>query len=453
MKRQQIEELIEKASEKASKFIWVKDGYAHSPYISKFATLEQHQHNVVYYAVYSLISNPEEQHTVVLSYYNNQYVLRCGDAYLEGRMSMDTKRTLVNSALKTMKKGVSSKISINLNEGFSITPRSKPCDFNKKNYEDINPICSHVSHFLSELPEDVLDTLETMYYESHVGQMHEQELTALTLKLNKYAFRKHVLIEGEKGSGKTYHALGWGDDSYEKVYVGGHEQFESIDFLGHYIQQESGTLVWKDGALTEAFRKAEKGKQTILIIDEMLRIPKRELNILVSSLSPFHGKFRLRTGRAKDVIDGVAVEEVITIPADKLWVIGTTNVGAGYAVEQIDEALLDRFRPVRQDTTESELKQILMNAARDKQMGYQSVEKLMLFYTKMRLLVKSKVLSKIVNIRHLLEVIAFSDEEYQIRENLHESILLWVDRDYSGYPVMTQIDAVETAIESAWNRS
>ena len=275
-------------------------------------------------------------------------------------------------------------------------------------------------------------------------------------KLEHYAFRKHLLIQGEKGGGKTYMVDKLiKDKGYKVEFIGGHEAIEAIDFLGFYIKTETGSLVWKDGGLTSSFRRAAKGEQVVLFIDEMLRIPKRELNILVAALTPdSDGKFNLRVGRAIDIqVDeddsGIANEEIISIDSKMLWAIGTTNAGAGYSVDTIDEALADRFRTIIKTTNEKEMKAILSVYAKDK--GYEKsvVSALMKFYKSFHDMKKSGELTKVLNVRHLVEAITLSDDETQIIEMLMDLIPTIVTADVHGMPNESQQSIIEALLEKS----
>mgnify|MGYP000698800720 CR=1 FL=1 len=82
--------------------------------------------------------------------------------------------------------------------------------------------------------------------------------------LERYAFKKHIMLSGPAGKGKTYEASKWiHDNGYEMEFIAGHSGIESIDLLGYWVKKGDGNLVWMDGALTAAFRKAQKNK-TIL---------------------------------------------------------------------------------------------------------------------------------------------------------------------------------------------
>jgi len=453
MRQEELEKVIKKHAAKNKKLVWEKSGYVHSPFISKFATINKHEYNTSFYSVYSLISDPNVLYVNVLSYYNDQYILKCGDPYLEGTISPETVSSLVQTSLAKVQNTSSKTLPKLFHQSFKSTPKSKACTFNQKNYEIAGEVevCSHVANFLNDLPKDVFDTLNT-HYHYEVFSPNAQVLSDdLQTKFERYAFKKHLLLEGDKGSGKTYAATMWGKEkNITQVFIGGHEQFESIDFLGHYIQQQNAQLIWKDGPLSEAFRKAQAGEKVILIIDEILRIPKRELNILISALSPIDGKYVLRTGRAMNSKNDVAVEEVIQTHTNNLCIIGTTNIGAGYAVEAMDEALIDRFKPVRKDTTIEELRRILMQTAHKRNISYSCVNKLMDFYSKMNRLYSTKIISKIVNIRHLNEALELAKNKAEIKEILVDSILLWVDRDIDGHPNKEQLNAVESVMRKVY---
>ena len=449
MTRKQIEALMNEAAARTHKLTWVKSGYAHSPFISKFATVAQHQYNTSFYSIYSLLINPDVHYVTVMGYYNGQYILKCGEPYLEGQLTDETATKLVTNALIKAQCDRNSVLAVKMKQSFKLAPRSSSCNFNQKNYEEVGPICEHIAQFLKDMPDDVLDKLYDLYHNTYYDA--NQDSNSLKKKFDRYAFRKHLLLEGEKGSGKTYHAMTWSrGKGVEQLFVGGHEQFESIDFLGHYIQQKNGELVWKDGPLSEAFRKANTGVKILLVIDELLRIPKRELNILISALSPIEGKYTLRTGRAVAVEKDIAQEEVLTAPMENLWVIGTTNMGAGYAVEEIDEALIDRFKPIRKDTTEQELQRILTRTAKQRSFSLGAVQRLMDFYGRMKRLYHTDILKKIVNLRHLNEALELAEHEGQIQEIIEDSMLLWVERDYEGYPDKEQLEAIETVMLKVW---
>ena len=106
----------------------------------------------------------------------------------------------------------------------------------------------------------------------------------------------------------------------------------------------------------------------------------------------------------------------------------------------------DRFKPIRKDTTEDELKLILTKMSKKRKFTFNSVERLMNFYKKMKRLQETSIIERIVNIRHLSEAIEFAADEDDVRTILDDSILLWVQREYNGRPNEEQIEAIQTVL-------
>ena len=228
----------------------------------------------------------------------------------------------------------------------------------------------------------------------------------------RYEFQKHILIKGERGQGKTYMIDKYcTDKGFETIFMSGHEGIESQDMVGYYTKDATGGLVWLDGTLTEAFRLAQTQK-VVLFIDEILRIPARELNVLVGSISPSSKHtYRLRTNRVTDITDGVGRTEIIEVPTSNLWIVATTNVGAKYNVDEIDHALSDRFRVYEKNLSPFEMKQIIEFWLDFKKFNLKWLDKFVDMEEKIRTLFNSGEIENVINIRHISEIIQFASSE------------------------------------------
>ena len=228
----------------------------------------------------------------------------------------------------------------------------------------------------------------------------------------RYMFKKHVLIKGERGTSKTFSLDKFlNDNELTTIFMTAHEGVESQDMVGYYTKDATGGLVWLDGTLTQAFRLAQKQK-VVLFIDEMLRIPARELNVLIGSISPSSkGTFKLRTNRIVNISDGIGETEILEVPQENLWVAATTNVGAKYNVDEIDHALSDRFRVYEKTLTPFETRQIITFWLDMRGFDSKWVDRFVNLEEKIRALFNSGEIENIINIRHISELIQYAETE------------------------------------------
>lgn len=358
----------------------------------------------------------------------------------------------------------------NFHQGNSL----KPISVNNTIYA----VCKHIIGVCGSFKDNISYITDDMLSEAGVIEKPAKKEKEPFEQLKRFAFKIPVLVEGDRGSGKTYEAFEYAKSlDIEPSFVGGHAGIESIDLLGclvPYAGQESkiedtsvsaadffsgdyqmkvssnssNSLIWKDGPIAEAFRKAQNGEKAILIIDELLRIPQRELNILLTALSPVHGKYNLRTGRILEVIDGVAREEVLSCDTRNLFVLATTNVGGQYAVDTIDPALAERFIVVRKDTEVDTLIDILKNKAEEKGFHFTLAQKAGLFFEKMTDAKEQGLVAEAPTLRTLSRAfdLAEKEKEEDVKDYILDQKLLWVDRDVYGKPVQEQIELIERII-------
>lgn len=261
--------------------------------------------------------------------------------------------------------------------------------------------------------------------------------------LKRYRGKKHILIKGEKGIGKTYQV-----DKFVKaegikmIFIAGNEGLESIDLLGYYTKDASGNFVWLDGVLSQAFRIAADN-EVVLVYDEILRTKARELNILVGALTPdSDGKYRLRTNRIVGVEEGVGSTEILEVPQENLWVIGTTNVGSKYNVEDIDDALNDRFRMFHKTATESEVKAIISYWINTKGFREDYIEKFFKLYESINELFGKGELYHQINVRHISETIQYAKTEKEFKLYLKDLIPNLCTVDMNGDINKTEYDII-----------
>ncbi len=317
----------------------------------------------------------------------------------------------------------------------------------------------HVQNFIALNGDRVFQKLDELRQEYFSEQAEESEKGDFAHTLRSLAFKSPVLIEGEQGSGKTYTAYQLAQDllkagEVQHLVIGqGDNGVETADLLGYYIKAPDGSLVWKDGVLTEAFRKAQTGK-TILLFDEFYRLRDREKDIFVRALTVWgDGKLRLRTGRVMNIEDGVAQEEVIEIPKENLWVIATTNIGSQFMVDEADPALQERFVILRKDTEEDELRKILMSKCDEYEIPHTVIGMLVKFWkvTKKKKLVGG--LSGYATTRTLVRAIelAPTKDKEGVREALWMQRYLWIGRDSNGFPIPEQEETLREILDECFS--
>jgi len=238
--------------------------------------------------------------------------------------------------------------------------------------------------------------------------------------IERYAFKEHVLVSGPSGASKTYTVDKYvRENGHTKEFIAGHEAIESTDLLGYPIRHIDGSFVWMDGPLTAAFRNAMVEK-TVLFIDELLRIPSKELNILVGALTPnSNGEFVLRTNRLVDIEHGIGKSETLVVPVANLWVVGTTNMGGNYDVNEMDLALNDRFM-ITDVTIEQDTIDIIIQASDSNSLGEMIQNKLSKLFQLVNSLVAAQELTYNMNIRHITKVLRNTEDVKHIKSYLQD---------------------------------
>ena len=266
--------------------------------------------------------------------------------------------------------------------------------------------------------------------------------------LAAYAFKKHLLITGGAGQGKTFIVDKFINDSgASKVMYIAHTGTEAIDLIGHYVKKPDGSFIWKDGTFSKAFRLAQT-EQVVYFLDEMLRMPARELNILVGSLTPdSDGNLRLMTDRHVNEVSGIAETEELVVPMENLWVVSTTNQGNGFQSARIDEALKDRFRLFYQKMSIEQVELIVKTKLAKLKASPVMAKQIISLIAKTEEIQATGNIPRAFTIRHLSEAIDTAKNLKDIKKKMIELIPNIVSIDSSGEFNKEQVEIVKSLVK------
>jgi len=392
-------------------------------------------------------------HTAYVAYDGDAWHFGCGNHFLEGKFSAAEATSMATkvAASATEKREILG--------SYGKEEKNTYCHF-WKTWSEKRNICKHVKDLLSDKTEDDLKALEALLDGETPVTLEAIEESVSTdcpvaAKLSRYEHSRHLCIMGEKGSGKTRGAYDYlSKRKIPHILVSGDGDVEAQDLRGNLIPVEKDgnkNFIWVDGPLTEAFRRASKGEKVCLFIDELLRISRSGLSTLIPSLTLDNDDhYVLPTGRIVDVSeDGVGRMEVLRAPRDKFWCIATTNIGAGYDVTQMDDALEDRFEYVEHNNEFDKIQDVVLDVASKEGLAPTTAIKLLTFYKKMKALYAAEELNKLINLRHLVQILEDCRKDSDLHDYISDRIPKWVERDVHGKMLPEQIKLVEKAIEKS----
>lgn len=163
---------------------------------------------------------------------------------------------------------------------------------------------------------------------------------------------EHVLLAGPTGTGKTacFQQIA-GSSPATVIALEGKEGLTDLDFLGAILPQKDGSRNWVDGPLLRAMRLAID-EPVLLFLDEINRIPRRHVNLLLTLLNPKPGSFCRQMGLSVVgegpfyLVEAPMTSEIVCCPARHLRLVAAGNFGRAYAVYDLDPALRRRFDTV-----------------------------------------------------------------------------------------------------------
>lgn len=292
-----------------------------------------------------------------------QWTIYCGDGQVKGEFRADGK-TL---AAKMRAEGkVSAKLAnrMEASEWVAKVTDQAQCGFFKM-LEKKDKFCSHTQAVLAGMqPTDLVD-METELKDwlsgadtsasAKPGPLSEEEAVFYDA-----AFVQHVLLAGERGSGKSYLAR-QAADRYDAVYLEMqmHPSMEAWEFRAH-DRSWNGKVYTVLGKLAEAVYWIQKGKKVVLVMDEFLNMNPLYTTAINTPLTlTKDDTYLIETGRLIDQGDGIATSEIVEVPSDMLWVVATSNIGARYGLDKIAPSVRARFLIILMNTNADRTRKIL----------------------------------------------------------------------------------------------
>ena len=165
-------------------------------------------------------------------------------------------------------------------------------------------------------------------------------------------FAENCLLAGPTGTGKTL--LTYAVAQAHKLrlaLIEGKEGMLDMDFLGAILPQEDGSRQWVDGPLLRAMRDAQFSP-VLLFIDEINRLPREHLNLLIGLMNPKSVSVLAEMGLDLEAegdfytVEVPMTSELVICPTAHLRIVAAGNFGAAYAVYDLDPALRSRFATV-----------------------------------------------------------------------------------------------------------
>jgi hypothetical protein len=233
-------------------------------------------------------------------------------------------------------------------EALQVGPQKPSIDLAGMKSLSLSPLTDPdaLDHLLGHAPAPLVSTSTDHAQPASPGGFVGWQAQALAKAL---AAGDNILLAGPTGTGKTFalHQVIQGLDAF-LVTIEGKEGLTDLDFLGAILPQEDGTRRWVDGPLLRAMRQARL-EPVLLFLDEINRIPRVHLNILLGLMNPKSSEACQQMGVSPSgegpfyVVETPMTSEVVVCPALHLRIVAAGNFGRTYQVYDLDPAVRRRF--------------------------------------------------------------------------------------------------------------
>jgi hypothetical protein len=299
-----------------------------------------------------------------------EWTMYCGDKQVSGEYTGDGK-TLAARLRKEGKVNMSVANAVEASEWVGKIKTLSNCGFFrilKRGLEQTPPVvkfCGHTKAALANTPVADLDGMVDELKDWLAGAAGSVSAVSGPLspeeeQFHDAAFIQHVLLAGERGAGKSYLAR-QAADKYEAVYLEMqmHPSMEAWEFRAH-DRSWNGKVYTVMGKLAEAVYWIQQGKRVVLCMDEFLNMNPIYTTAINTPLTlTANDTYLIETGKINDLGGGIGQLETVEVPADMLWVVATSNIGARYGLDKIAPSVRARFQIILMNTNPARTKTIL----------------------------------------------------------------------------------------------
>ncbi|MEX3984174.1 AAA family ATPase [Paraburkholderia sp. EG287A] len=370
----------------------------------------------------------------------------CGDHQVRGKYTSDGK-TLAD---KLRKDGVGATALANRleqSEWVKQIPDAQHCSF-FANFKRTGKICSHTEAMLHNANPTELEAMATELTDWRAGKpiaTARVPKSAEEAAVYDVAFIKPAFLGGERGAGKTYIARQLADDfDAEFIEMQMHPAMESWEFFSHDRSMGGKVYTVKGPFARAAEAILKRGKKVVLVMDEFLNMNPVYATVVNSPLTlTSKDTYVLHTGNLiVNEEDGTAVREEVEVPADMLWVVATSNIGARYGVDKMVPSVRARFRVILMNTNPDRTKSIVESTLKKYDMPQEIAEKFKVFLEQCNQAVDQSTLDEEATTRLACDVVRAVAIQTKRDGKHYDSLRQWLE------PIRKQLMAEITQVVS-----